>query len=326
MDTATEGGGDVVDEGPGTYSVVQAQEPIPELDGIQEDAEPEEFVEEPEEGLGELDENSVEALEGALDGEDPSEVPEEPPAPESRVLTIDGKEVEVTADEAFKRYELVQASYQRMEDAAKIRSDVKGLFGTLRNADAPTLAQFLAKLGHDPVQFATELGADVLRRDKMTPEQREIEDLRRQQAQMQRDQQRRAEQQRQAYIAQRQPVEEARIHGEYMSAMDEAGVPPSEKLREGLIQRMAGRQLKARRQGIDMPVGHALAMEWEALQAVAKHQTEHLRKQRLAAAPERQRIQPKKRAPAPRSSTSAQEYQTYGAGDLDSFKALLDAD
>lgn len=313
------GGEEVVEEGPGNYSVVEMPEEVEE-EIVEDDSGEmlgEEAAEEPVEG------DSVEALESALEGE-PAAEEEAEPSPETRVLTVDGREVEVTADEAFKRYELVQASYQRMEEAANVKSSVKSLFSKLRGADVPVLAQFLEKLGHNPVEFATALGQDILRRDGMTEEQRRIEDVTRENQTLRQRQQALAEQQRQAAIQARIPVEQERIHGEYMSAMDQMGIPGSEKLREGLVMRVAARQLRARQSGTDIPTDHALAMEWESLQSVAAHQTESMRKKRLAEAPARQRIAPKKRPQA--SSGGASNYQTYASGDLDSFKALLEAD
>lgn len=314
-----EGGGEsaaeAVEEGPGSYSVVEAQVDIPELDAAPEE-EGGEFIEED----GEL--ASTEALEAALDGEAP-EAEEEPPPPESRTLTIDGKEVEVTADEAFKRYELVQASYQRMEKAAGIQTEVKELFGSLRSAGTPQIAQFLRRLGHDPVEFATRLGADVLRRHDMSPEQREMEDFRSEKAHFQRQQQQAQQQANQDRIAAQTPIEQERIHGEYMTEMDAMSIPASPKVREGLVMRVAARQLAAMKGGYPMPARDALAMEWESLQAVAGIQAENERARRLAAAPSRQKVGAAKRT-APKKASSAPAYQTYGAGDLDGFKALLD--
>lgn len=317
MENGSEGGGEVaeaVEEGPGNYSVVEKQVDIPELNAAEEEVEPVVFAEEVDD---------VGALEAALDGEAAAE-DEEPAGPETRTLTIDGKEVEVTAEEAFKRYELVQASYQRMEEAAGIKREVKGLFDNLRSAGTPQIAQFLRRLGHDPVDFATKLGSDVLRRHDMTADQREMEDFRSEKAQFERQRRRTQEQDNQARIDAQTPIEQERIHGEYMTEMDTIGIPASEKLREGLVMRVAARQLAAMKGGYQIPVRDALSMEWESLQAIAGHHTEGERARRLAGAPSRQKVGAAPRAKAKAAPAKAASYQTYGAGDIDAFKALLD--
>lgn len=265
----------------------------------------------------------------------------EPDEPEAWRVKINGQEREVTREQALKDYELRQASYERMEQAATKEKSVKLLMSRLQGATPDQFAAFMERLGHDPLAFAEAIASHYLKRAKLTPEQRELEDLRYERSRFERERAEYEQQQREQHVQAQIPVQIQRITAAYHSAMDQAGVPAAEKVRAALVQRMAIRDKQARMAGYQIPPADLLAMEWETLQEasrtyvgavddtrlaelVGEKRMRAARQKGLDALPDVRKFNGGKGAPASNGGGGERAFRQYSSGDLDAWRKMLD--
>jgi hypothetical protein len=96
-----------------------------------------------------------------------------------RKVKADGRELEVTVDEAFERYPLAQGAFSKMEEAAQLRTRAEQQIEGVRRLDAmmrdPDSASDIlrATLGEEKfLDMAFKVVADRIGYEKMTPQQR----------------------------------------------------------------------------------------------------------------------------------------------------------
>lgn len=278
----------------------------------------------------------VEPSEGAEPGqvaEIDGQEPEAKPEPAIYKAKVDGEEVEVTEEQLLKDYELRQASYKRFEEANKIQkaaqareAKLKTVLQSLQNGTPEDFAAFLERLGRDPVEFAEAIAREFVRKSKMTPDQAELEALRRQQQAWNKRQQEQVRQQEEQRIQAQIPAYQNQFVSDYTSAMDAAGVPDDHGLRQTLVQRMASKALQGfQRGGYLLDPKELVSAEWGAIRAAAEKlggkQAEQARLARVAAGPSSRRP-PGAPAAAPAAKGKPAPVR-YASGDMDAWSALL---
>lgn len=95
-------------------------------------------------------------------------------------VTIDGKKSKVTLAELKRGYGHNKVATQRLQEAAQIREQNKkfsGIFESIRSTPE-NFWQLGDALGLDTRKMAAEIVLQEMRRESLTPEQRELEDLR----------------------------------------------------------------------------------------------------------------------------------------------------
>ena len=90
-------------------------------------------------------------------------------------VKIDGKEMEVDENELLAGYQRAKAANKRFEDAAKERKKAEYFLKLLRTDPVKVLEH--PEVGHDVRKLAEDYLAEIIKREKMTPEQREKEEL-----------------------------------------------------------------------------------------------------------------------------------------------------
>lgn len=126
---------------------------------------------------------------------------EEPPAPRKLKLKVDGEELELEEAEVLRRAQKSSAADRRFEDAAKLkkesaeeRAKARELFASAKDAAKLKAILLDPRVGGDPLAIAKEWLAEALREQiaaqeygplspedeaKLTPEQRELRQLKR---------------------------------------------------------------------------------------------------------------------------------------------------
>lgn len=168
----------------------------------------------------------------------------EQPTPEVRRIKVNGEEVEVTLQELEKGYGTMRAAQERFQEAARLRKEAEEL--KAQYAQNPFLSD-------DPQarrKAAEEFLAAELRKEMMSPEQRELEELKsyKQQQEELRKQQEEQQKQRQ----QQEMISQARqqLETDIVAALKESGLPTNANTMQRAAAYMynagnAGYQVKA---------------------------------------------------------------------------------
>jgi Asp-tRNA(Asn)/Glu-tRNA(Gln) amidotransferase A subunit family amidase len=121
----------------------------------------------------------------------PDQEPEQTPEPQVFKKKINGKWVEVSSDELWKHYGLEQTARERLQEAARIRKEAEEMQASTAS-ERDQLAQFLyelkkrpetafellSEMGHDAKKIAKQMVLREMEWERMTPEQKELEELR----------------------------------------------------------------------------------------------------------------------------------------------------
>jgi len=184
--------------------------------------------------------------------------PPEPPKPSKfkRTLKVNGQEqeVEATEDELWASHRQNQASQKRFEEAAQIRREAeqeRQQLRQMRERLAQSPLQTLVDAGYTPEQalaIVEQEAVSQMERLKMTPEQRELEQLRYERQQIQ--QQRMTEQQQRETAQQEEMFKKAldSDSSELLEAMKVAGWPTE----DWALEIFAKDFYTAKEQGIDL--------------------------------------------------------------------------
>lgn len=171
-------------------------------------------------------------------------------APDTQVvMVIDGAEVVMSAAEAMRKMQRPVAAEQRFRDAARLKREADEMRASLaRSIQDPALfRQELAAMGIDTRQWAEQIHQAEIAELTMTPDQRRIRELERQQAEYQRQVEAQRQAQIQALAAQNQAAYTAKFH----EIMDSAGIPKVTAIREEILPLMAHRVEQALRASRD---------------------------------------------------------------------------
>lgn len=173
-----------------------------------------------------------------------------PEAPKKYVVKIDGKEAEVDEKELIKSYQLAKTSYQRMAEANKARQEAESL---------------LKQVEEDPIKFLQHRNKNVrdaaekylyeeLKKEQMTPEQRELAEYKAKVAQIEKE---KAEAQKQEEDRAFQ-AEQQRVAQEMDKALTEALSKSNLPKKAFTVGRIAYIMESALNNGIDLPIEDAI--------------------------------------------------------------------
>lgn len=264
-----------------------------------EDAPVEEVVEEtteetPAEETAAAPEEGAEETE-AVEGEEPKE--EAPPAPTREQfdaatfkLTVNGKEVEVTGKDLAAAYQRGESGAAKLREAADLRKQVEAKEQQLRSV-AKELStpegfyQMLLAMKGDPIAFLGDVAKLAQAEAKLTPEQRELRELKGQKAREEQERKAREAQQLKAQEAEQIAAAQDAIEDDFEDIMDELEIPDDEEIRDELLLRLGRKGYEAMELGEDPYADDLVKEVWAEYQA---------RYQRLGG-----KVQPKPQAPAP---------------------------
>lgn len=145
---------------------------------------------------------------------------------------IDGKEIEADEDEVIKGFQRSKAADKRFEDAAKMRKQAETFINLLKRSanDPKVLEEIIAhpSIGGNFKKIAEQYLYDIIQRESMTPEQRELAETKEKLSQFEREKQEaeKAETQRQMTELQNKYTKEYQT--QIIQALDKSGLPKSE--------------------------------------------------------------------------------------------------
>lgn len=173
---------------------------------------------------------SAEAEAPAAEAEPKAEAaPEAPSEPRKYRVKVDGQELEVPEDELLKGYELKQASYNRMKQAAEERRKAEVLFSAFQDpSQMGNVAQALGLDAQSRRALAQALVQEELRTAGMTDEERRQYEFERERSRFEEEKQRFQRDQEERELASRAAAIQDDLAPKMVAAMDSAGLPRSE--------------------------------------------------------------------------------------------------
>lgn len=154
---------------------------------------------------------------------------EAPVAPRFKVK-VDGEELEVDQDTLLRDYQLSKASHKKFQEAARVREEAEQALAQVREiaAQAKNDPSVLFKaLGLDPKQFAESLLLRDLEESLLSPEEKELRELRSLKEKIQLEEKERIASQQREREAQLVQEAGAQIEDEIVSALQETGLKPT---------------------------------------------------------------------------------------------------
>lgn len=145
---------------------------------------------------------------------------------------IDGKEIEADEDEVIKGFQRSKAADKRFEDASKMRKQAENFMNLLKRSanDPKVLEEIIAhpSIGGNFKKIAEQYLYNIIQREAMTPEQRELAETKEKLSQFERERQKaeQAEQGRQAGELQAKYTKEYQT--DIIKTLDSSGLPKSE--------------------------------------------------------------------------------------------------
>lgn len=130
-----------------------------------------------------------------------------------------------------KQFSLNKGAQKRMAEKAQLENEIKLFFGDLKGNTKDTLA----KLGIDPKQFAAMMLEEELKQQAMSPEQKELEELKAKYAQSEKEKKAREEEFTQKELERATKLEYERISTRMEKAIETSGLPKD----PAIVQRMA---------------------------------------------------------------------------------------
>lgn len=165
------------------------------------------------------------------------------------VMVIDGKEQVTTAADAIRRLQRDVSADQRFEMAKRAKREAAEREARIAAAlsDPMALRAELEAAGMSPREIAERMLQVDIEEASLTPEQRELRELKRQQAEWARQQ----EQVRQQQIAIQAKQNQQAYAERFNQIMDEAGIPKNQAIRDEIVPLMASRVRAALRAASD---------------------------------------------------------------------------
>lgn len=136
-------------------------------------------------------------------------------------VKINGQEKVMTVKEVIKLQQLEQASHEKMRTAAQLEKQVKGFVEFLKANPKAAMQQ----LGVDPYEFAEMTLAEKLEAMSMSPEQRELSELKAWKAEQERQEKLRQEHEEQQKMTRAETAEAERLDKELADAFSTSGLP-----------------------------------------------------------------------------------------------------
>lgn len=173
-------------------------------------------------------------------------VPVTPPAKRKVRVKVDGKESEVDEDEIVRDYQKFRAADKKFQEAAKLRKDAEALIDLLKNDPVKALEH--PSIGKNFKELAENYLIEQLKREQMTPEQRELMEARQKLEQFekaQQEQQKQFEEQKMAELANHYEQE---YQKSIIDALQNSGLPKTNVT----VRRMAYYMHRALEQGYEV--------------------------------------------------------------------------
>lgn len=171
---------------------------------------------------------------------------------------VNGREVEWTEEEAIRRAQLAESADQKFQEAAKTRKQMEEFVRQLKADPLSVLTH--PELGIDFKNIAEQYLGRELQRELLTPEQRELEDLR----EFRRTQEEQAEQQRQQQMTETQQREfqvlQQRAAAEYDNKITEVLQQSNLPKTPRTVKRVAEMLYNALEKGYELDVNTAVDM------------------------------------------------------------------
>lgn len=182
------------------------------------------------------------------------ETKEEPP--KKHKVKINGKEVEMTEAELIRRASLSSGAEEKFQEAAQMRQQVQQVIEMLKNPKQ--FFEIAQKLGHDVTGMSEEHLSEQVRREMMSPEECELEDLRNWKAEQERIAQEQAEAE-QRTAAEQQEYEARQQAAQFYDQkiteiLSQADLPKTPYT----VKKVAARLKAALAKGYEMPVETAV--------------------------------------------------------------------
>lgn len=205
------------------------------------------------------------------DGQETGEQKESDPNAELHEVTIDGKKTKVSLAELKRGYGHMKVATQRLQEAARVREQnqrFSGIFESIRNNPAH-FWELGSALGIDVDSVAATRVLEAMRRESLTPEQRELEDLRKwkQDGDSEREQSE-AERKRQE-AAQAEVANLERVGNDYATYFESKGVTPTLDFQERMLSYLVASY--SRPEGpMSMDEAFTRAQRWEERQKASR--------------------------------------------------------
>lgn len=189
-----------------------------------------------------------------------AKAPEQPAEQRKFKIKVNGVEREVTEEQAIRYAQMGYGAQEKFQEAATLRKQVEQALEAMKTDPFGVLSQ----LGVDVDSIAEERLAKRMQRDLLTPEQRELEELREWRKQNQETEQQtrqQAEEQKKQAVFREQMQRAAKQYDTDISqALAAANLP---RIPEA-VRDVAAKLLAAREHGVDMDVNTAVEMVREA--------------------------------------------------------------
>lgn len=275
--------------------------------------------------------------------EDNDEVQEVAPEDGKRrfVVKVDGEEREISEEELVSDYQLKQASYKRMQEAASERKALTSILEGLQQGNAQTMEAFMQKLGKDPLEFAEYIARKYVERAQMSDEERQKHDLQSELDQMRAEREHYQKERYDRALEQETQVQYQQILGEYDKVLTGNGFEKGSPAYELMVRNMARAHRDASANGVDIPIAdlyemtrrdmEALAQQYVRTQpadklasGIGEERMRELRQHNIQQLPTVRKIPKGGKAENPFRKPKKQALQTYRSGSVNSFRDLLD--
>jgi hypothetical protein len=156
---------------------------------------------------------------------------------EEHEITIDGKKTKVSLAELKRGYGHMKVATQRLQEAATIRKQneqFSGIFDSIRT-NPENFWELGTALGLDTKTMAAKIVLDEMRRESMSPEQRELEELRNQKNQWESERQREQRERQEREAAESEVANLQQTGESYASFFESKGVQPTLEFQERML-------------------------------------------------------------------------------------------
>jgi hypothetical protein len=148
-------------------------------------------------------------------------------------VKINGEELEVEYDELVRNYQLNKAITKKEQETAKLRREIAQekeqlqKFFESAKQDKKVLWELARKFGHNPEELAEELVWEKLQYERMTPEQRELHELRKEREARQKEKEDAERRQKELEAEEEAKRYESEIEEDVLAVVDLAGRKPT---------------------------------------------------------------------------------------------------
>jgi hypothetical protein len=152
-------------------------------------------------------------------------------------ITIDGKKTKVTLAELKRGYGHMKVATQRLQEAATIRKQneqFSGIFEQIRT-NPENFWELGTALGLDTKTMAAKIVLDEMRRESMSPEQRELEELRNQKNQWESERQREQRERQEREAAESEVANLQQTGESYATFFESKGISPTLEFQERML-------------------------------------------------------------------------------------------